>query len=363
MNEIAAGLIGFGVAGRSFHAPVIRAVPGLRLKTVVQRSAGTARQVYPEVAVVRDLDALLNDLEIRLVVVATPNACHYEQARRCLLAGRHVVVDKPFTTTSAEAFELIRLAVSKGLTLSVYQNRRFDGDFRTLERLIASGELGRVVRLESRYDRYRPGLRPGAWRERKDEPASGILFDLGPHLIDQALALFGTPQAVAADIRVERDGAQVDDAFDVTLLYPGLRVCLGGSMLACAPGPRYTVHGTLGSYTKHGMDPQEAPLRAGMAPQGDNWGEEPESQWGTLTTMVDGRPVSRRVPTERGDYRLFYANVRDAIQGTAPLIVTAQHAAKVVRVIELARESSAMGRVVDWPADRDHVGTEGTPAA
>lgn len=353
MNGIAVGLVGFGVAGRSFHAPVIRAVPGLRLKTVVQRSADTAREIFPEVSVVRDLDALLADPEIRLVVVATPNACHFEQARRCLLAGRHVVVDKPFTTTSAEAYELIRLAASSGSVLSVYQNRRFDGDYRTLARLIASGELGRVVRLESRYDRYRPALRPGAWRERKDEPASGILFDLGPHLIDQALALFGMPQAVWADIRVEREGAQVDDAFDVTLYYPGLRVWLGGSMLACAPGPRYVVHGTRGSYLKHGMDPQEAPLRAGRAPEGDDWGLEAESQWGTLATMVDGRPSSRRVPTERGDYRLFYANVRDAIQGAAPLIVTAEHAAKVVRVIELARESSALGRVVDWPADRE----------
>jgi predicted dehydrogenase len=298
--------------------------------------------------VVRSLDALLADPEIRLVVIATPNASHHELAKQCLLANRHVVVDKPFTTTLEEGRDLIRIAAERGLHLSVYQSRRFDGDFFTIRNLLSQGTLGRVVRFESRYDRFRLGLRPGAWRERK-EPASGVLFDLGPHLIDQALALFGTPQAVTADIRVERRDAVVDDAFDLTLHYPGLRVALTATMVACSPGPRFLIYGTEGTFLKYGMDPQEPPLRAGVIPGGEGWGKEEEALWGTLTA-ADGR--SRRVPTEAGDYRIFYANVRDALNGEAELAVTAEQGLTVIRVIDLARESHALTRTVDWPADR-----------
>jgi predicted dehydrogenase len=295
------------------------------------------------------VNGLLADPEICLVVIATPNSSHFELARQCLLAGRHVVVDKPFTVTSSEADELIRLAASQKLLLSVYQNRRFDGDFRTVQKLIASGAMGRVVRFESRYDRYRPAPRPGSWRER-NVPAGGILFDLGPHLIDQVLTLFGAPQAVTGDIRVERDGAVVDDAFDIVLHYPGMRAVLGAAMLACAPGPRFLLHATAGTFCKYGMDPQEAPLRAGRSPEGDGWGQEVESQWGTLTTLENGSAVTRRVRTEPGDYRLFYSNVRDAMNGQADLTVTGEQALRVIRVIELARESNALGRTVDYPA-------------
>ena len=347
MPEIPVGLVGFGLAGRCFHAPVIRAVPGLRLKTIVQRHGDSARETFPEVSIARDVDALVADEEIRLVVIATPNASHYELARRCLLAGRDVIVDKPFTVTSAEARDLIKLAAARGRLLSVYHSRRFDGDFLTVRQLIAKGALGRVVRCESRYDRYRPTLRPGTWRE-SNEPASGVLFDLGPHLIDQALVLFGTPAAVTADIRVERRGAAADDAFDIALHYPGLRVQLSATMLACDSGPRFLLYGTEGTYIKYGMDPQEAPLRAGRSPGGPGWGQEDEPQWGRLTTAGG---VSRPVPTEPGDYRLFYANVRDAMNGEAELAVTGEQAARVIRVIELARASNALTRTLDWPAD------------
>ena len=345
MSEIPVGLVGFGLAGRCFHAPVIRAVPGLWLKTIVQRHGDSAREAFPEVSIARDVDALLADEEIRLVVIATPNASHYELARRCLLAGRDVIVDKPFTVTSGEASDLIRIASSQRRLLSAYHNRRFDGDFLTVRQLMAKGALGRVVRCESRYDRYRPTLRPGAWRE-SNEPAGGVLADLGPHLIDQALVLFGAPSAVTADIRIERRGAVVDDAFDITLHYPGLRVQLSATMLACEPGPRFLLYGTGGTYIKYGMDPQEALLRKGGSPGGPGWGEEDESRWGTLT-LAGG--VSSRIPTEAGDYRLFYANVRDAMNGEAELAVTGEQAARVIRVIELARESNALARTMDWP--------------
>jgi scyllo-inositol 2-dehydrogenase (NADP+) len=346
MAAIPVGLVGFGVAGRVFHAPLIRAVAGLELRAIVQRRGDSAQEAYPDVRVVRDLDALIADKDIRLVVIATPNASHHELAQRCLLAGRDVVVDKPFTTTSAEAMDLLHAAASRGRLLSVFHNRRWDGDFLTVRRLIASGVLGRVVQFESHYDRYRPARRAGAWRER-DEPGAGVLFDLGPHLLDQALALFGAPQAVTADIRMERDEPVVDDAFDIALDYPRLRVMLRATMLAANPGPRFVVHGTRGGYTKHGMDPQENTLRAGGPAGGAGWGQELESSWGTLALAEDGAIKRRAVPTEPGDYRLYYANVRDALSGTAELAVTGEQAFRVIRLLELARESSRRRRTID----------------
>src|SRR5213594_4593339 len=225
------GLVGFGFAGKTFHAPVIRVVQGLRLTTIVQRSGGDAPDPrYADVEFVRGVDELLTRA-IDLVVIATPNASHHPIAKQCLLAGRHVVIDKPFATTVAEAEELVQLGVVKRRVLSVYQNRRYVGDFVTLQRLLSEGALGRIVAYESHFDRFRPELKPGAWRERP-EPGAGVWFDLGPHLLDQAFVLFGTPRAVAADVRTERDGAAVDDAFDVTLHYTHLRWVLRSSIPA-----------------------------------------------------------------------------------------------------------------------------------
>jgi scyllo-inositol 2-dehydrogenase (NADP+) len=340
---IPVGLAGFGVAGRTFHAPVIRAVPGLQLTAIVQRTGDAAQQAYPDVRVVRSLEDLLRDPNIRLVVVATPNDSHYELARKCLLAGRDVVVDKPFTTASREAQDLDHLARSEGRVLSIYQNRRWDGDFLTVRKLIDSGVLGRLTLFESHFDRYRLARRPGAWREGVG-PGSGVLFDIGPHLVDQALVLFGMPEAITADVRIERDDAVVDDAFDILLHYPKLRVLLRATMLACAPGPRFVVNGTRGSYVKYGLDPQEEALKAGATPDGPEWGEEDESRWGTLTLAEESGNVARPVRTEAGDYRQFYANVRDAINKEAALAVTAEQATQVIRLLELALESSHGGR-------------------
>jgi predicted dehydrogenase len=346
---ISVGLVGFGVSGRVFHAPVIGAVSGLRLTGIVQRHGDSARRACPDVRIHRDLDSLLADDSIRLVVIATPNAAHHELARRCLLAGRDVVADKPLTVTSAEARGLAELAAARGRVLSVYQNRRWDGDFLTVERLIRSGALGRVVIFESRYDRYRAARRVEAWRESQG-PGAGVLYDLGPHLLDQAMVLFGMPQAITADVRIERADAVVDDAFDILLGYPGLRVFLRATMLACSPAPRFLVYGAGGSFSKHGMDPQESVLRAGGSPASPGWGEEDETRWGTLACRgEDGSIVRRTVPTERGDYRRFYENVRDAIDGVAGLAVTAEHSAEIVRLIELARQSSAQRRTLDCP--------------
>jgi predicted dehydrogenase len=342
------GLIGFGLAGRAFHAPVIRAVPGLRLAAILQRSGGEAAEQYPDVRIVRNLDELLSIESLRLIVIATPNDTHYSFAKQCLAAGRDVVVDKPFTTTLAEASELANLAKRLGRLLTVYQNRRFDGDFQAIIQLVSGGTLGRIVRFETSYDRFRPQLRPGAWREKRG-PGAGILFDLGPHLIDHAFVLLGLPEAITADVRIERDDAVTDDAFDILLRYPGgTRAVLRSTMLAASPRSRFVVHGTRGGYSKHSFDPQEANLRRGYIPQEEPWGKEPEENWGVLTLYHGTNVTERRIPSATGDYRDFYANVRDAILGKAALAVTPQQALNVMRALELSRISSEQGRTISW---------------
>jgi scyllo-inositol 2-dehydrogenase (NADP+) len=337
------GLVGFGVAGTVFHAPVIRAVAGLRLTTIVRRHGGHAPDPrYTDVAFVTSVAELL-ERPVDLVVIATPNASHHPIAKQCLLAGRHVVIDKPFATSVAEAAELVRLAAEQRRVLSVYHNRRYVGDFVTLQRLLSHGALGRVTTFETHFDRFRPELQPGAWREQA-QPGSGVWFDLGPHLLDQALVLFGVPAAVSADIRSERAGAVTDDAFDVTLHYPNRRALLRASMLAAAPGPTFAVHGTAGSFTKYGLDPQEGALRAGCTPGGTGWDAEPPDRHGTLTTPQG----TRTVPTIPSSFTHYYENVRDAILGKAPLAVTPEQALAVMHGLELAVTSSRERRVIPW---------------
>ncbi len=334
------GLTGFGLAGRAFHAPVIRGVPGLRLAAILQRSGTQAAEQYPDVRIVRSVEELLSIESVRLVVIATPNDTHYPLARQCLAAGRDVLVDKPFTTTLAEAVSLVQFARQCGRLLTVYQNRRFDGDFQAIRQLVAGGALGRIVRFETNYDRFRPQLRAGAWRE-KAGPGTGILFDLGPHLIDHALVLFGLPEAVTADVRMERDNAVTYDAFDILLHYPdSLRAVLRSTMLAASPRPRFVLHGTRGGFFKQSFDPQENNLRRGEIPKDAPWGAEPEEDWGVLTLYDAEKATQRRIPSGTGDYRDYYANVRDAILGKAELAVTPEWALDIMRVLELARESS-----------------------
>ena len=337
------GLIGFGLAGRSFHAPVINAVAGLRLAAIMQRSGDEAARLYPDARIVRSIEELLATPDIRLVVVATPNETHHPIARQCLAAGRDVVVDKPLAPTLEEALDLVKFAQERGRLLTVYQNRRYDGDFQAVQQLVASGRLGRIVRFESNYDRFRPQLKPSAWRERSG-PGTGILFDLAPHLIDHALVLFGLPEGVTADIRVERENAIADDSFDLTLHYAGsLRALLRATMLAPVTRPRFILHGTSGACVKHAFDVQEPKLRAGRLPWNETPSkEEQEENSGVLTLMkADGTSTKELVPPAPSDYRSYYANVRDVLLGTAPPAVTPQHALNVMRILELARDSNA----------------------
>ena len=344
------GLVGFGLAGRAFHAQVIRAVTGLKLAAILQRTGNEAAEAYPDVRIVRSMSELLSIPSIGLVVIATPNESHYLLARQCLAAGRDVLVDKPFTTTLAEATMLVRFAKEQGRLLTVYQNRRYDGDFQAIAQLVAARTLGRIVRFESNYDRFRPQLRPGAWREQAG-PGSGIFFDIAPHLIDHALILFGVPQSLTADIRIEREGAVVDDAFDLAFHYPGgPRVDLRSSILAAATRPRFILHGAQGAFFKQTVDPQESNLRRGYIPTETAWGAEPEENWGLLTLVENGTTTQRRVPSEVCDYRDFYINLRDATLGKVPLAVTPEWALTVMRLLELARQSSNERRSIEVPS-------------
>jgi scyllo-inositol 2-dehydrogenase (NADP+) len=353
-NEIGVAVVGFGLGGRVFHAPFVSAVPGLRLDAIVQRKGDEAAKAYPSARILRSAEEAFSDPTIQLVVVSTPNETHFALAKQALLAGKHVVIDKPFAATSEQAKELWELATKQGVVVAPFHNRRWDGDFLTLKKLIAENAVGRVVTLESHFDRFRPIQREATWKESAD-PANGMLFDLGPHLVDQALALFGAPSYITASVRRDRDKTDVEDAFDITLEYPRLLVHCRTSLLACDAAPRFTLHGTTGSFQKYGVDPQEPVLVGGAkVPRmgsGDTWLHEDEAAWGTLTVApVPADPatlVRTPIKTEPCDYRGYYANVRDAINGTAKLEVTPEDGYRLVKLLEMARESSDAKRTLE----------------
>jgi predicted dehydrogenase len=338
------GLVGFGMAGQVFHAPLIHSHPNLRLTHIVERHGNQAEKKYPEAKIVRDLDALLADRSVELVVVATPNRSHADVAARSLGAGKHVVVDKPFTITVSDADALITLARRAKRVLSVFQNRRWDGDFRTVQQILRQGILGRLAEYESRFDRFRPAVNRNAWREQAS-PGSGVLFDLGSHLIDQAVVLFGKPAGVYAELRRQRDHAAADDSFEVHLQYPQLKVRLRAGTLVCEPSPRYVLYGTEGSYVKYGLDPQEDALKKGGIPSQPDWGAENEDAWGTHTRCEAG--IQRKhYPTLPGCYPAYYTNVYRAIVGEEELVVKPEQAREVIRLIELAQQSDREKRAI-----------------
>lgn len=340
-SPIPVGLVGFGTAGAFFHAPIIATTPALRLAAVVSSRHQAIARAHPEARALDSVDALLADPGIRLVVVASPDQTHHAIARAALDAGKHVVVDKPFTRSLQQADDLIALAGARGLQLGVFHNRRWDGDFLTVRACIAQGRLGRVVHFESHFDRFRPQIKPG-WRE-DPEQGDGVLADLGSHLIDQSVQLFGMPRGVTADVTTQRPQASVPDYAHVLLDYGPLRVILHAATLTCARGPRFIVHGDAGSLVKYGMDPQEAALRAGGDPGMPGWGEDDPDLYAQLT-RADGH--GRPVPTEPGCYQRFYAGVADALLGRAPMPVPATQARQVMCLLEAAQRSAAQGRTV-----------------
>lgn len=349
------GLVGYGYATKTFHAPLVAATPGLALAAVVSRDAAKVRADWPEVPVHGEAEALFAERGIDLVVIATSNDSHAPLARRALEAGKHVVVDKPFTLTVAEARELVELGEQKRRVLSVFHNRRWDADFLTLRRRLvgddggATGPLGRVVHFESHFDRHRPDVRD-RWRER-DGPGAGLWYDLGPHLIDQAVQLFGRPRAITLDLARQREGAHVDDWFHAVLDYGPLRAILHAGMVAAQVGPRFVVHGVRGSAIKRGLDPQEDALRAGRRPGGEEReGSERSASWGfdpvpfEVVTVGDGGGEHRAVReelAERGDYLAFYTGVAAAIRGDGENPVPAAEAVAVMELLERGLESAA----------------------
>lgn len=337
--RIATGLIGYGLGGRTFHAPLIAAVPRLRLAAIATRRAGAVAADWPDVTVREDAAALIADPTLDLIVIATPNDTHAPLARAALAAGKHVVIDKPFAVDAAEGEGLIALAADQRRCLSVFHNRRWDGDFLTVQHLLAARAIGLPTLYEARWDRFRLEQR-ASWKDRAGRGA-GLLADLGPHLIDQALLLFGAPDAIQADLAVQREHGFVEDYFEVTLHYGAMRAILSAATIVPAPRPRFAVHGTAGSFVKSGLDPQEDALGTGMRPDDPEYGMDPPAGYGTLTPPGG---AGKRIITERGDYRQFYEGMAAATLDGASLPVDPADAVTGLRLIDHARRSAAEGR-------------------
>lgn len=340
MDKIRVGVASYGLSGQVFHAPFLQANPRFDLVAILERTKSLSAERYPEAKIVRSYDELLAE-DIDLVVVNTPNDTHVDFVTRALETGKHVVVEKPVTATVAEAEALMKLAREKGLALSVYQNRRWDGDFLTVKKVIDSGELGELVEYEAVWPRYAPAFRTvGGWREIPG-PASGVLYDLGAHLIDQAIQLFGAPTKVIADVASMRDPERANDYFCVHMLgcanAPQVHVTVKSSCLMGIEEPRFLLHGTKGSFIKYGLDPQEAASKQGITPDSSDWGEEHPQDWGLLRTYAeDGTYDERRVPTITSTYSNYYNNVFDHITSGAPLLSDISTTIEPLRVIEKA---------------------------
>jgi len=341
MDAIPVGLVGYGFGGSVFHAPLVRAEPRLRLRYVVTSRVEQIRRI-PGAEPVATVAEVLAKPEVRLVIVTSPSGTHYEITRAALEAGKDVVVDKPFALRAAEADELMALAARRKRMLTVFQSRRWDGDFLTVRDLIGRGVLGTVSYYEARYDRFRLGVRQ-MWKE-QPVAGSGILYDLGSHLIDQALVLFGMPQAVTADVFPQRNGAQAIDYFHLTLFYGRLRAILHSAMIVPYPGPHFTIHGDGGSFLKYGMDTQEATLKDGGMPGDPGFGHDDPSHYGELH-LADG--TCRKVETIHGGYAEYYRLVAEAMEDGAPPPVDPADSRDGLKVIEAAARSAAAKQTIE----------------
>lgn len=349
---IRVGLVGFGMAGRVFHAPLISSVEGLELAAVVERSSDHAEKRYPGIKVCRTVDELLADASIKLVVVATPNAAHFEIALSALEAAKNVVVDKPVATSSQQIAQLLELAGGVGLQCIPFHNRRWDSDFRTIRNVLHEKTLGELVHFESTFDRWRPGASTRVWKDVPEQ--GGTLLDLGTHLVDQALTLFGPPESLGAEVRQERLNGGGNDSFTIRLHYfTSTTVTVSANSLSSLARPRFHLRGTKGNYWKWGLDRQEEELGKITCIASADWGNEPADHWGTLSVDTDGQIATRPVEPVPGDYRLFYAGVRDALLGTGQPPVAAIDAWRTARVLEWALESSKSHHDVecDWSSE------------
>lgn len=335
-DSIRVGLIGYGYASKTFHAPLIAGTTGMALAAVSSSDATKVHADWPSVPVVSEPKHLFNDPNIDLIVIPTPNDTHFPLAKAALEAGKHVIVDKPFTVTLSQARELDALAKSFGRVLSVFHNRRWDSDFLTVKALLNEGTLGEILFFESHFDRFRPQVR-NRWREQAG-PGSGIWYDLAPHLLDQAVNLFGLPVSMTVDLAQLRPGAQTTDYFHAVLSYPQRRIVLHGTMVAAAESARYILHGTRGSYVKFGLDPQEERLKNGERLPQEDWGYDMRD--GVVTRVEGEERVEETLLTIPGNYPAYYAAIRDALNGTGDNPVPASQAIQIMELIELGIESA-----------------------
>ena len=335
-DSIRVGLIGYGYASKTFHAPLIAGTPGMALAAVSSSDATKVHADWPSVPVVSEPKHLFNDPNIDLIVIPTPNDTHFPLAKAALEAGKHVIVDKPFTVTLSQARELDALAKSFGRVLSVFHNRRWDSDFLTVKALLNEGTLGEILFFESHFDRFRPQVR-NRWREQAG-PGSGIWYDLAPHLLDQAVNLFGLPVSMTVDLAQLRPGAQTTDYFHAVVSYPQRRIVLHGTMVAAAESARYILHGTRGSFVKFGLDPQEERLKNGERLPQEDWGYDMRD--GVVTRVEGEERVEETLLTIPGNYPAYYAALRDALNGTGDNPVPASQAIQIMELIELGIESA-----------------------
>lgn len=346
MLQIRTAILSFGISGRVFHAPFIHLHPGFELYGVWERTKSESVSFYPGIKIFRTLEELLADGSIELVIVNTPTATHFDYTKKVLEAGKHAVVEKAFTTTVEEAIQLKELADSSGKIVSVFQNRRWDSDFKTVKKIVQEGWLGEIMEAEFHFDRYKEELSPKTHKE-IPSPGAGLLNDLGPHLIDQALHLFGLPQSVFADLRITRKKSQVDDYFEILLYYPSLRVRLKAGYQVREPFPAYVVHGRKGSFLKSRGDVQESHLLANELPNLTDWGTEAETEQGLLHTEKDGRLLREKVSTLQGNYYAYYEGIYQSIRNHAPIQVTTQDGINVMKVINTCFRSNEAKKVID----------------
>jgi predicted dehydrogenase len=346
MNPINTALCSFGMSGLVFHSPFLSINPHFNFYAVWERTKDLAHEKFPEVKTYRTLEAMLADDLVELVIVNTPNYTHYEYAKKSLEAGKHVIVEKPFTIDVSQANDLIELAKKQNRVLSVYQNRRYDSDYKTIKKVVSQNLLGELVEVEMHFDRFREELSPKVHKETPG-PGAGVLYDLGSHLIDQALQLFGKPEKIFADIRIIRPNSKVDDYFELLLYYPKLRVRLKASYIVREALPGYILHGLKGSFIKPKTDIQETLLKEGVIPGKKDWGTEPETEKGLLHTEIKGKEVIEFITSEQGNYNDYYNAIYEAIRNNQPLPVTAEEGAEVIKIILAAFESSESEKVVE----------------
>jgi scyllo-inositol 2-dehydrogenase (NADP+) len=363
MLPIKTALCSFGMSGRLFHAPFLHINPGFTLYSVLERNKDLAVAQYPDIHTRRSMDELLNDKAVELVIVNTPSYTHFDYAKKALMAGKHVVVEKPFTATASEAEELAALARSRDRRLSVFQNRRYDSDFLTVKKILQEDWLGEILEAEIHYDRYNPALSPKMHKETPG-PATGLVYDLGSHLIDQALQLFGVPDAIFADLGIMRTGSKVEDYMEILFYYPVLRVRIKSSYFVREALPSYIIHGRRGSFIKARTDTQEKDLLAGKTPGGEGWGVEPENEKGLLHIEKDGKIIRETVVSLKGNYGEYYDRLYEAIRQpvdnpafvpvsepvsvpvSVPVPVTAEDGINIIRMIETAYQSHREKRMI-----------------